>query len=147
MSLIGKSPRKKFSNNRSNPYSSSPTKAASSDDYKYFRPKHETLDATDAPFPSPDLRLARDDPYHHYLLRSGGYKGKTLTEVADEDDPSENRKNYCEWMDNTYYSTLPRNHVLRKALDQWRECERPSQTRAWSLPSLACAPARFKDGN
>jgi hypothetical protein len=48
-----------------------------------FNPESEPLEAP-GPYPLPNKELARSDPLHHYIIRTGHFKGKTLIQVNAE---------------------------------------------------------------
>lgn len=91
---------------RASPFGVSPSKSGNA-----FDPNAESLDAPGA-FLSPDLTLARRDPFNHYILRSGGYRGKTVASAHTLNST------YLTWMKRKHYSTLPSTHIVYKFLDQ-----------------------------
>jgi len=137
MAYYNRSPQKSYSRGyRRAPYGGSPRKTAPNGGTGSFDVNSESLDAP-GPYISPDLGLAANDPLHHYVLRSGYYKGKTLAAVHLI------KSNYVQWMKDKYYDTLPEQHILRKALDQFSQESQGAEV--WTLPPLAAAPPRFRE--
>jgi hypothetical protein len=98
-----------------------------------FNPKSEPLEAP-GPYPLPNKELARSDPLHHYIIRTGHFKGKTFIQVNAE-NPT-----YLSWIRKKYYAELDDDHILRKILDQWA----PTAATTNTLPRLSSAPEKFR---
>jgi hypothetical protein len=110
MSYTYRSPQKGYSKAyRSSPYGSSASKSKPGP--TTFQPSAETLEDAGSHL-SPNIKLARTDPPHHYLLRSGLFCSKPLASVCVE------KPAYVQWMKTKHYDALPTDHILRKALDQ-----------------------------
>jgi hypothetical protein len=96
-----------------------------------FNIHRETIDEY-----SQDAERARRDPLHHYVIRTGKHRGHTLAHINRSDEQ------YIGWISSEYYRNLPREHVIRRAIDQWNAERRASG----ALPPVSSAPQRFKNG-
>ncbi|KAF1851202.1 uncharacterized protein K460DRAFT_361968 [Cucurbitaria berberidis CBS 394.84] len=134
-------PQKGFSKGyRSHPYGASPNRQPTNHKSNSFDPDSESLNAAGL-HASPSLELARSDPFHHYIICSGYFRGKTLAEVHLI------KPDYLPWMRSKHYDALPDTHIIRKALDQWEKESGSETSHSWSLPPISSAPSRFRQDN
>ncbi|KAI4918234.1 hypothetical protein J4E90_002615 [Alternaria incomplexa] len=85
---------------------------------------------------SPDAESARRNPLHSYFIQTGKHRGNTLAHISRFDEQ------YLGWISSECCRNLPRDHIIRRAIDQWNAERRASG----ALPPVSSAPSRFKSG-
>ncbi|KAL1793248.1 hypothetical protein ACET3X_008230 [Alternaria dauci] len=85
---------------------------------------------------SSDAELAHRDPLHCYIIRTGKHRGHILAHICRFDEQ------YVRWIARDQCRNLSRQHVIRRAVDQWNAERR---ARGAVVP-VSGTPSRFKNG-